>query len=221
MSNVHVCHGCSNGAKRWAGSQLPPSTSGTRTNSTRLILPRQTFFSVGCINVRLYALDELFWGRYLLLIVQICSVYPSQLGALFHFSLLFESEALFHDTNTFRVGRDGTTGLLYYDTTIFRVVWEETLCHAWHAYLQTWSRWNIIILWQASYATFSGLLERRHCTVNDTHMLSGLFETKHMQFRTARNKDGAGEPTLAEMTEKAIRILSHGNKGYFLFVEGT
>ena len=48
----------------------------------------------------------------------------------------------------------------------------------------------------------------------------GLFETGHMQYRTKRRQDGAGEPTLAQMTDKAIRILRRGNEGYFLLVEG-
>lgn len=48
----------------------------------------------------------------------------------------------------------------------------------------------------------------------------GLFEPSHMQFELDREKDGAGEPSLTEMTEKAIRILRRGPKGYFLMVEG-
>jgi hypothetical protein len=31
---------------------------------------------------------------------------------------------------------------------------------------------------------------------------------------------GAPEPTLADMTEKAIKILRRGKNGYFLLVEG-
>ena len=41
-----------------------------------------------------------------------------------------------------------------------------------------------------------------------------------MQYEADRNKDKLGEPSLAEMTEKAIRMLSRNPKGYFLFVEG-
>jgi len=50
-----------------------------------------------------------------------------------------------------------------------------------------------------------------------TDRLFGLFEPSHMQYVV--DEDGAGEPTLAEMTEKAIRILQKNDKGYFLFVE--
>jgi alkaline phosphatase len=48
----------------------------------------------------------------------------------------------------------------------------------------------------------------------------GLFEPSHMQFELDREKDPAGEPSLTEMTEKAMRILERGPKGYFLMVEG-
>ena len=32
--------------------------------------------------------------------------------------------------------------------------------------------------------------------------------------------ESAGEPSLAEMTEKAIQILQKNTEGFFLFVEG-
>ena len=53
-----------------------------------------------------------------------------------------------------------------------------------------------------------------------THLL-GLFEPSHMQFEVDREKDGAGEPSLAEMTGKAIQILQKNKKGFFLMVEGA
>ena len=50
----------------------------------------------------------------------------------------------------------------------------------------------------------------------------GLFEDSHMQYESARNvKDGAGEPGIWEMTEKAIKILRKNKNGYFLMVEGN
>ena len=49
----------------------------------------------------------------------------------------------------------------------------------------------------------------------------GLFGSSHMQFEVDRANDVAGEPSLAEMTEKAIRILQKNDKGFFLLVEGT
>ena len=48
----------------------------------------------------------------------------------------------------------------------------------------------------------------------------GLFEYSHMNYEVDRAHDVAGEPSLAEMTEKAISILSKNPRGYFLLVEG-
>lgn len=55
-----------------------------------------------------------------------------------------------------------------------------------------------------------------------TDYLMGLFEPNHMQYELERNKSGSkGEPSLAEMTRKAIQILQKDDKGYFLLVEGA
>ncbi len=48
----------------------------------------------------------------------------------------------------------------------------------------------------------------------------GLFEPSHMHYEHDRGSDGAGEPSLAEMTSRAIDLLSRNEKGYFLMVEG-
>ncbi|MEO8648816.1 MAG: alkaline phosphatase [Acidobacteriota bacterium] len=53
-----------------------------------------------------------------------------------------------------------------------------------------------------------------------TKHLLGLFEPSHMQFDYDRAKDPAGEPSLSEMTSKAIDILAKNRKGYVLMVEG-
>jgi alkaline phosphatase len=53
-----------------------------------------------------------------------------------------------------------------------------------------------------------------------TKKLLGLFEQSHMQYEQDRPQDTAGEPSLAEMTGKAIDVLKNNNKGYFLMVEG-
>ena len=52
-----------------------------------------------------------------------------------------------------------------------------------------------------------------------TKHLLGLFEPSHMQYEFDRPKDTAGEPSLSEMTSKAIDILSNNKKGFFLMVE--
>lgn len=57
-------------------------------------------------------------------------------------------------------------------------------------------------------------------TPDNTAYLLGLFENSHMQYEADRPVDKAGEPSLTEMTEKAIRMLGKGENGYFLHVEG-
>ena len=52
-----------------------------------------------------------------------------------------------------------------------------------------------------------------------TGKLLGLFEPAHMQYDYDRVKGGAQEPSLAEMTEKAVKMLSRNDKGFFLMVE--
>jgi len=56
-----------------------------------------------------------------------------------------------------------------------------------------------------------------------THVLVivGLFNTNDMQHVLDRKKGQEKEPTLAEMTEKAIKILQKDKKGFFLMVEGN
>jgi alkaline phosphatase len=46
--------------------------------------------------------------------------------------------------------------------------------------------------------------------------LLGLFNHDHMEYHL-KAKD---EPTLEEMVEVAIKLLSRSKRGYFLFVEG-
>ncbi|XP_061636509.1 alkaline phosphatase-like isoform X1 [Phyllopteryx taeniolatus] len=54
--------------------------------------------------------------------------------------------------------------------------------------------------------------------IRTTDRLMGLFEPKDMRFEVFRNT--TRDPSIVEMTEKAIQILSKNPKGYFLFVEG-
>jgi alkaline phosphatase len=57
-------------------------------------------------------------------------------------------------------------------------------------------------------------------TAADTDYLLGLFEPGHAEFSSDRTTlDGAGEPSLTEMTQRAIAILKKNNKGFFLQVE--
>lgn len=56
--------------------------------------------------------------------------------------------------------------------------------------------------------------------VKECAHLLGLFEPRHMHFEHDRHDDSAGEPSLSEMTAKAIDLLSKNAKGFFLMVEG-
>jgi len=53
-----------------------------------------------------------------------------------------------------------------------------------------------------------------------TEKLLGLFESSHLQYELERQSAKEMDPSLAEMTEKAIGILSKNPKGFFLMVEG-
>ncbi len=54
--------------------------------------------------------------------------------------------------------------------------------------------------------------------VTTDHLL-GLFNMSHMQYEEDRQSDAGGEPSLSEMTVKAIKILEKNEKGFFLQVE--
>lgn len=52
-----------------------------------------------------------------------------------------------------------------------------------------------------------------------TKHLLGLFETSHLKHEYDRAGDKGGEPSLSEMTTKAIDVVSNNKKGYFLMIE--
>ncbi|MFM8354367.1 MAG: alkaline phosphatase [Gammaproteobacteria bacterium] len=52
-----------------------------------------------------------------------------------------------------------------------------------------------------------------------TGQVIGLFEPSHLQFDIERGKDGAGEPSLSDMTRFAIERLRQNPRGYFLMIE--
>lgn len=68
----------------------------------------------------------------------------------------------------------------------------------------------------------SAYIENREQLLNidpsKTDYLLGLFEKSHMQFHL--NADANLQPTLTEMTKKAIEVLKKEKNGFFLFVEG-
>ncbi|XP_059170470.1 alkaline phosphatase-like [Physella acuta] len=84
---------------------------------------------------------------------------------------------------------------------------------------------NLIQEWK-SYMTSQGLKHKfvfnktgfNDVTAANTDFLLGLFSQDHMSYEL--NRDATKEPSLSEMTEKAISILRKNPKGFFLFVEG-
>ena len=54
----------------------------------------------------------------------------------------------------------------------------------------------------------------------DASALFGLFEPSHMQYEGDRAGDPGGEPSLAELTATAIRMLQAEGPGFVLLVEG-
>jgi alkaline phosphatase len=52
-----------------------------------------------------------------------------------------------------------------------------------------------------------------------TPRLLGLFDPSHMEYEADRAADRGGEPSLAEMTAAALRILARAPKGFVLMVE--
>ncbi|WP_187787996.1 alkaline phosphatase, partial [Salmonella sp. S146_54837] len=86
---------------------------------------------------------------------------------------------------------------------------------------------NLIDTWLAGHADAGH--ENYHFVWNQTQFddidpattnyLLGLFQPSHMQFSLLRDNDTSGEPSLEEMTEKAIKILQNDPDGFILVVE--
>lgn len=82
---------------------------------------------------------------------------------------------------------------------------------------------NLVEEWQKKYNDGAYVWNKAEFYAVDpakTGHLFGLFERSHMQYEADRPKDTAGEPSIAEMTAKAIDILSKNGDGYVLMVEG-
>ena len=81
---------------------------------------------------------------------------------------------------------------------------------------------NLLEEWQQAYpdgvyvmdqAGFDGI------NTSTTKKIFGLFNESHMHYEADRGNDIAGEPSLSEMTDKAINVLDNNTKGFFLMVE--
>ena len=51
-------------------------------------------------------------------------------------------------------------------------------------------------------------------------MITGLFNYEHMNYEALRDAGPEGEPSIIEMTEKAINLLRRKKDRFFLLVEG-
>ncbi|KAK3774820.1 hypothetical protein RRG08_018811 [Elysia crispata] len=87
---------------------------------------------------------------------------------------------------------------------------------------------NLIKTWEARQeakgARYQYVWNREQLQEVDDNVeyLLGLFDYSHMAFDADRYERGKwSQPSLSDMTEKAIRILRKNEKGYFLFVEGA
>ncbi|CAH2093318.1 unnamed protein product [Euphydryas editha] len=83
---------------------------------------------------------------------------------------------------------------------------------------------NLIQEWQAdkaarnvSYQYLWNRAQLLEANENLPEYLLGLFEGSHLKYHM---QSDSNEPTLAELTETAIKMLSRNEKGFFLFVEG-
>jgi alkaline phosphatase len=80
---------------------------------------------------------------------------------------------------------------------------------------------SLVDEWLAAQPASSYVWNRDQLAAIDprtTQYLLGLFEPSHMQYEADRR--AADEPSLAEMTAKAIDILRNNRRGFYLMVEG-
>lgn len=76
--------------------------------------------------------------------------------------------------------------------------------------------------WQAKYSDGVYVTDQAGFDAIDagtTKRVFALFNESHMQYEADRANDVAGEPSIAQMTEKAIAILDNNEQGFFLMVE--
>ena len=75
--------------------------------------------------------------------------------------------------------------------------------------------------WKAKYPTGIYVMDQAGFDAIDdsTTKVFGLFNESHMQYEADRANDIAGEPSLSQMTNKAISVLDNNEKGFFLTVE--
>lgn len=81
---------------------------------------------------------------------------------------------------------------------------------------------NLTNEWKAAYPTGQYVMDQTGfdaINADATERVLGLFNESHMHYEADRHNDLAGEPSLSQMTDKAIDILDNNEKGFFLMVE--
>ncbi|MDN4500831.1 alkaline phosphatase [Alteromonadaceae bacterium BrNp21-10] len=76
--------------------------------------------------------------------------------------------------------------------------------------------------WQAAYPNGTYVMDQTGfdaINTETTERVFGLFNESHMQYEADRGNDVAGEPSLTDMTAKAIQVLDNNQEGFFLMVE--
>jgi alkaline phosphatase len=82
---------------------------------------------------------------------------------------------------------------------------------------------DLVREWQVAYPDGSYIVDQAGLDAVDpdrSQRVFGLFTPSHMRYEAQRLQDPAGEPSLTQMTIKAIDVLSQSRKGFFLVVEG-
>lgn len=81
---------------------------------------------------------------------------------------------------------------------------------------------NLVQEWQALYPRGDYVIDQTGFDAvdsNSSENLLGLFNESEMRYEADRKNDLAGEPSLTQMTAKAIDILDNNEQGFFLMVE--
>ena len=79
---------------------------------------------------------------------------------------------------------------------------------------------DLITELQAKGYTYAGT-KTDMAAADNSKKLIGLFNNSHLSYDLDRQQDSSStEPSLTEMTEKAIDVLSNNKNGFFLMVEG-
>jgi alkaline phosphatase len=76
--------------------------------------------------------------------------------------------------------------------------------------------------WKARYPSGNYIFDKTGFNAINTETTTkvlGLFNESHMQYEADRKNDVAGEPSLRDMTETAIKVLDNNTNGFFLMVE--